>query len=182
MEKLISRDLLSNVQSFSKQFGNTVFEAKAKRQRTKFSFETSVFLSHKHGETEIINQVVALFSGLGVGLYIDWEDNGFPTSTDGSTAQRLKKKISETDKFVLLATETAIASKWCNWELGYGDSCKYPRNIAIMPILEVPDTTFPGSEYLQMYPIITSAFNHLPIKYYVEHNNQKLGLEEWLAQ
>lgn len=67
MEKLISRQLLSKSSSESltesiKMFSN----AKTTRERKKYSFEVSVFLSHKHNETEIIKQVITLFKKLGI--------------------------------------------------------------------------------------------------------------------
>lgn len=40
-----------------------------------------------------------------------------PAKTSGETTTRIKKMIRNTDRFVLLATDNAIASKWCNWEL-----------------------------------------------------------------
>ena len=42
--------------------------------------------------------------------------------------EKLKEKIEIADKFILLATEKAINSKWCNWELGLGDAAKYMKN------------------------------------------------------
>jgi len=56
-------------------------------------------------------------------------------------------------KFILLATEAAINSKWCNWELGLGDAAKYIENIALLPIKK-DSTDFSGSEYLEIYPYI----------------------------
>lgn len=183
MEKLISKQLLAkakfeNLTESTKSFS----EAKAKLERKKYYFETSVFLSHKHGETEIIEQTISLLNQLGVSVYVDWQDYGIPRTTDGSTAIRIKDKIKENDKFILLATEDAIASKWCNWELGYGDACKYPKNIAVMPITDKEDSNFSGTEYLQIYPVITSEYYYLLGTYFVEYNGSKMKLEDWLKQ
>lgn len=119
---------------------------------------------------------------LGVSVYVDWQDYGIPKTTDGSTAIRIKNKIKENDKFILLATEDAIAFKWCNWELGYGDACKYSKHIAIMPITDKEDSSFSGTEYLQTYPVITSEYYYLTGTYYVEYESSKIKLEEWLQQ
>ena len=55
-----------------------------------------------------------------------------PNQTSGETALRIKEIIKRCNKFVLLATDNAIESYWCNWELGIGDTYKYIKNIAIL--------------------------------------------------
>lgn len=77
-----------------------------------------------------------------------------PPITSWETASNLKKRIVECDKFILLATNVAIASKWRNCELGYGDANKYLDNIAILPI-KPKDITYKGNEYLEIYPYIS---------------------------
>lgn len=183
MKNLISKQLLSKVNSESLNESVKMFSlAEEKRKRAKYSFETSVFLSHKHEEKEIIKQAITLLSKLGVNVYVDWLDSGMPKNTNGTTAARIKEKIRQSDKFILLATESAINSKWCNWELGYGDSQKYPKNIAIMPITENENNSFSGSEYLQIYPVITSEYFYTTGTYYVEFAGQRMKLEDWLKQ
>lgn len=184
MEKLVSRHLLSSLKSVNQQKSTRLFsEAKDKlKTRKKYSYETSVFLSHKHSDIEIIEQAINLLNELGVSVYVDWQDYEIPKTTDGSTATRIKAKIVENEKFILLATEDAINSKWCNWELGYGDAYKFPKNIAVMPITNNIDSIFSGSEYLQIYPIITSAYYYTTGTYYVEYKGKKITLQEWLKQ
>jgi len=184
MEKLISRQLLAKVKTQNLNESVKFFsEAKKIREtRNKLSYETSVFLSHKHDETEIIEEAIALLNKLGVNVYVDWQDGGIPKNTNGYTATRIKEKIKECDKFILLATENAINSKWCNWELGYGDANKYHKNIAIMPITNSEDSSFSGSEYLQIYPVITSEYYYTTGTYYVEFQNEKIKLEDWLKR
>lgn len=183
MKNLISKQLLSKVKSENIYESNTMFsKAKNKLQRDKFSFETSVFLSHKHDEKDIIEQAITLLNKLGVEVYVDWQDEEMPKNTNGFTAMRIKNKILKNDKFILLATESAINSKWCNWELGYGDANKYSKNIAIMPITNSENNVFSGTEYLQIYPIITSEYFYSTGTYYVEFNNEKIKLEDWLKR
>jgi hypothetical protein len=183
MEKLISRQLLSKVTSGNLNESRTVFSrAKDARERKKYSTEVSVFLSHKHGEFDILEQVINLLNKLGVSVYVDWLDHEMPTTTNGTTAARIKEKIKECDKFILLATEKAISSKWCNWELGFGDANKYFRNIAVMPITEKEEGSFSGNEYLAIYPIITSQYIYTLGSFYVEFQNSKIKLEDWLKQ
>ncbi|TNE79419.1 MAG: TIR domain-containing protein [Bacteroidetes bacterium] len=117
------------------------------------SYKTKIFLSHKHDETELLEGSISFLKSLGVDVYVDWLDDGMPKSTSGQTAVRIKEKIKENQKFILLASEGAINSKWCNWELGLGDAAKYIDHIAIFPI-EKDFSSFSGSEYLEIYPYI----------------------------
>lgn len=115
--------------------------------------EVTVFLSHKHNEKIELENAIALLNSLSVSLYIDWLDEGMPRATSGVTATKIKNKIKEKDKFVFLATEGAILSIWCNWELGFGDAQKYINHIAILPVKD-DSREYTGSEYLQIYPYI----------------------------
>jgi len=118
----------TQTKTFSAESLENVFESS-------FDNKAKVFLSHKHDEGKILQDVVALLKKEGVDVYIDWLDEGMPAFTNAKTAHRLKEKIKIADKFILLATEKAINSKWCNWELGLGDAAKYVKNnIALFPI------------------------------------------------
>lgn len=183
MEKLISKPHLEKLINRNIEESQAIFlNAQESRKRKKYSYETSIFLSHKHSEKDIIEQVIVLLAKLGVYVYVDWMDNAMPAYTNEFTAKRIKQKIAEMDKFILLATESAIASKWCNWELGIGDVHKYFKNIAIMPITNKEDGVFSGNEYLQIYPIITSEYYYSIGSYYVEFDGKKIKLEEWIKQ
>lgn len=181
MNNYISKELLTDIRKEAK-FQSVLNESIGAHQRNARSNEISVFLSHRHSDKIILENVIALLKGLGVDVYVDWNDDGMPSTTSGYTATRIKQKIRECKKFILLATEDAIASKWCNWELGYGDAWKYNKNIAIMPITEKRNSVFSGSEYLQIYPIIKTEYMYTLGTYYVEYNRGKMELAEWLKQ
>lgn len=156
---------------------------------------TTVFISHKHDELEELSNVIAFLEKVySVKVYIDGNDSEMPSVTSGETASNLKKRIVECDRFILLATNAAIASKWCNWELGYGDAKKYPDNIAILPI-KPKDISYKGNEYLELYPHIsyyngTEKYNtgqSIKAGYYIrkKKNNGSYGiepLEAWLKK
>ena len=112
-----------------------------------------VFLSHKHDEQEILQGAVSFLKEEGVDVYVDWMDPSMPSYTNAETAHSLKEKIKVADKFILVATPSAINSKWCNWELGLGDAAKYKEHIALLPINKTNET-FRGTEYLAIYPYI----------------------------
>lgn len=157
--------------------------------------KVTVFLSHKHDEVEELDGAISLLKILGVEVYVDWQDKEMPKNTNGATARIIKRKIRDNKKFILLATEAAIASKWCNWELGYGDSQKYQEHIAIFPIRNTYDPEFSGSEYLAIYPAIEYrdgttkrvSGETIPKGYYVfappnqEGTRSFESLENWLT-
>jgi hypothetical protein len=184
MENLIPKSLLSSIRkSFEEKQGvKKMDEAFMQFKGARYASEISIFLSHKHDEENQLKDAIALFNSVGASVYIDWEDEGMPSGTSGTTAMRIKEKIRENKKFVLLATDGAIASKWCNWELGHGDSVKFPTNLAIMPITQLADNKWSGSEYLQIYPIITSGYHYTfyADNIYVEFKGTKTKLAEWL--
>ena len=153
-----------------------------------------VFLSHKHDEHNILQDVVEFLKKEGVDVYVDWMDPAMPAYTNAETAHKLKEKIKVSDKFILIATPNAINSKWCNWELGLGDAEKYIKNIALLPV-EKDNSSFSGAEYLQIYPYIDfqSGYNQysngttITRGYYVRNptvNGQYniIKLSEWLRR
>ena len=118
----------------------------------------TVFLSHKHDELDELKDVIGfLQKEFDVMVYIDSKDKNMPLITSGETAMRIKNIIKQSDKFILLATEGAIDSKWCNWELGYGDALKYQDKIALLPIKpqKSSNISYKGNEYLEIYPYIS---------------------------
>ena len=168
--------------------------------KSKTEYKPTVFISHKHSDLEDqkeVKGILEIFENLGAKVYIDSMDNKMPEETSGETALRIKEVIKYTKKFVLVASEKAIESYWCNWELGIGDTYKYIDNIAIIPIKEKGeyDSQYKGNEYLQIYPTISYNNAVTNIKghyfkegYYVEKPKSKDGtiyiteLTEWLKQ
>ena len=172
----------TQTKTFSAESLENVFESS-------FDNKAKVFLSHKHDEVKILQDVVALLKKEGVDVYIDWLDEGMPAFTNAKTAHRLKEKIKIADKFILLATEKAINSKWCNWELGLGDAAKYVKNnIALFPITK-DNGNFQGTEYLTIYPRIEYEYNkysngvYIPEGFYVKFPDRTIyPLKVWLQK
>ncbi len=160
-------------------------------------YEPTVFISHKHEDLNDLRGVIGLLQRFGVKIYIDSMDNKMPEQTSGETAKRIKEVIRFCDKFILLATNKAIESFWCNWELGLGDTTTYISRIAILPVKEkgTPNSDYKGNEYLRIYPQIDyedgksqyRVSNKLiPQGYYVCEPTNKEGiryitpLKDWL--
>lgn len=160
--------------------------------------KTKVFLSHKHDDLEDLKGLIGFLEhDCNVVVYIDSMDKEMPSKTCGKTAMRIKQIIQSCDKFVLLATDLAVESKWCNWELGYGDAHKFRDHIAIFPVKDkgVSEDDYKGHEYMSIYPLILyydgteKYYTGEPVKagYYYGYKNE-LGryiitpLEEWLSK
>ena len=156
--------------------------------------KASVFLSHKHSEIAPLKRVANLLEQLNSLIYVDWLDSSMPARTCGKTAENIKGKIKKYDKFILVATEGAISSKWCNWELGLGDAQKYAFDkIALFPIRD-EGKDWSGNEYLEIYPVIGYVDSYqysyefgqpLYKGYYVFYHygtKKAIKLDDWLSR
>jgi len=183
--ELITRSQLREVRNtFEKSRSFSALNEAVNESRTRNSRygEVTVFLSHKHDEVEDFKNAIALLKGRGVSVYVDWMDEDMPKTTSGITASKLKKKITENKKFILLATEKAINSKWCNWELGLGDAAKYIDHIALL-VVKDDYGNWTGNEYLQIYPVIGRKYSWTDQYYEVQFpNGNKIDLEDWLKK
>jgi hypothetical protein len=176
---LITKSKLTTFRNSKRYFSKTINESLLEfKSESKYS-KVTIFLSHKHDEVEELDSAISFLKEFGVEIYVDWLDEGMPRTTSGITANRIKQKIKENKKFILLATEGAITSKWCNWELGHGDAEKYINHIAILPIKNTY-SDYNGAEYLQIYPYIFES-DLTPNTYYIKYPNGDLkNLSEWL--
>lgn len=158
--------------------------------------KTTVFVSHKHDELGDLKDVIGfLETEYNVLAYIDSRDPSMPEKTSAETATSLKSRIKQCDKFLLLATNGAIQSKWCNWELGFGDAHKFQDHIAILPMKPrgTVDSDYVGTEYMRIYPYIayyngTEFYKDgrpIPKGYYIRREETDncfiiTRLEDWL--
>jgi len=95
-----------------------------------------VFLSHSHADKELIEIAIALLRKERAEIYIDHKDPEMPETTNTQTANRLREKIKQCDRFVVVASDKATKeSRWVPWELGFADGCKYDH-IVILPVKE----------------------------------------------
>ena len=159
--------------------------------------KTTVFISHKHDDLEDLKGVLGFLQRTyDVKVYIDSQDPTMPKITSAETALNIKDRIKQCDKFILLATNGAIESKWCNWELGYGDAQKYRDHIALFPMKpkDTYDGAYRGSEYMSIYPYVayydgTEKYTDgdlIPQGYYVrtqeKNTNYIAPLGDWLRR
>lgn len=162
----------------TRMFSQVLNESK---QESRISSEVTVFLSHSHEDLKNgdVDKVIVLLRRAGVRVYIDSLDTSLPPFTSAITAQKIKDQIKQNRKFILVATNKAINSKWCNWELGYGDALKYINHIALIPLADNAGT-WDGAEYLRIYPRIEESNLYSPnINVYFPDGTLK-SLAEWL--
>ena len=159
-------------------FSETIKEAK---NENRYLATTTVFLSHSHEDldNEYVNKAIVFLRTRGIRIYIDSNDSSMPPFTNAETAKKIKEAIKQNRKFVLLATNKAINSKWCNWELGFCDPHKYIDQVALFPLSE-NSGTWDGAEYLRIYPRIEES-NYTNEYYKVIYpDGKEVQLIEWL--
>lgn len=176
----IARAKTTSIKSF-KEFVNEA------RSFSKPNSTTSIFLSHSHYDKDLIEQSITFFRTLNIAVYVDWMDETMPEKPNGVTAKLIKSKILSNDKFIFLATDAALISKWCNWEIGIGDAYKLHNDkICLLPLAEnIGQWT--GNEYLQIYPRIepvqkdsNSIYDNIfKVRY---PDNNETWLSDWLKK
>lgn len=157
------------------------------------STRVSVFISHKHSDLPELKGLIGfLEKEYNCSCYIDSNDYDMPFVTNGETAKRIKEKIVNSKKFILLATVDAIDSKWCNWELGFGDAHKLKNDNIALIFINSTDSYSYGNEYMENYPYIVYRTNNDQYSdgtrfkegYYVRYKRDDkwyvLSLREWL--
>lgn len=115
--------------------------------------DVSVFLSHSHKDRDLVEGVIGYLASLGISVYVDWQDGEMPETCTAETAGKIKMKITENQRFLLLATDNSIASVWVPWELGIADGLKGKEKIAILPVKN-DYGSWTGNEYIGLYPTI----------------------------
>jgi hypothetical protein len=138
-------------------FANEYIRAKQTAATASNSWEADVaiFLSHSHKDKDLIQPAIAFLRSHGVKVYVDWMDAGMPDVVSGDTAKKIKEKIKEHKKFLVLVTENSKDSRWVPWELGFADPTKGIDHIASFPVAEHYD--FSQNEYLHIYPKIVNV-------------------------
>lgn len=135
-----------------------IAETRAWRATSATAAEATVFLSHSHQDTDLVEATVRFFASRRVHLYVDWLDPKMPEVTDPNTALELKKRIRSLRRFVVLVTDRSSASRWVPWELGYADGVKREHDIAVFPVPNA--TTQPIAEYIGIYSRIEMVGNN----------------------
>ena len=197
MKRIFERGSFKGYSITTSQLNETLTATRRFSEGGLISRNTTVFLSHKHSDLEDLKGIIGFLHSFGVDVYIDSMDKNMPEETNKDTAARIKQIIRKCDRFILLATDAAVESKWCNWELGFGDANKFKDRIALFPLKDrgTFDRDYKGNEYMQLYPYIAKYdgtehyTNGVPVDagYYVCYCNDNgsliiTPLGEWLRQ
>jgi hypothetical protein len=146
-----------------------------------------VFLSHSSTDKEALPQVIGFLENFGAKVYIDKTDKELPKKTSAETGVKLKDRISQCNKFVVLVTANSKNSRWIPWELGIADEKKKLPNVAILPdVGNQSNAEWSEQEYLGLYPRIVNATfsgHPNPVWMVLDHqNNTGTELGEWLKR
>lgn len=142
------------------------------------SAQATIFLSHSSKDRELVKPAIAFLRSHGISVYVDWMDEGMLDVVSGATAKRIKEKIREQRKFMVLVTENSKDSRWVPWELGFADSVKGMDYIAILPVSE--NGSFVQNEYLKIYPKITMVNGIWWV--WIDDPTSLTQLTEWLKR
>src|SRR6266487_6505671 len=158
MAFFITRSQLKNYQRGVSLANDYIAPLQAKATAlNSYEAEVTIFLSHSHKDRALIEPALAFLRSHGVKLYVDWMDEGMPDVVSGETAKKLKERIQQQKKFLVLVTENSKDSRWVPWELGYADPVKGMDHIASFPVAEHSD--FAQNEYMKIYPKIQYVNN-----------------------
>jgi hypothetical protein len=113
----------------------------------------TIFLSHSHLDHKVVKGLIRYLDGLGISIYVDWNDSSMPAVTNRITAARLKQRIKACSLFMVLATRNALNSKWVPWEVGIADQMKGENALSVIAVAD-PSGKFEGAEYLQLYQLV----------------------------
>lgn len=146
-----------------------------------------VFLSHSSADREALPKAIGFLRQFGVNVYIDKTDNELPQKTSPETGAKLKDRIEQCRKFIVLMTVNSKNSRWIPWELGIADEKKKIANIALLPdILNQSNAEWSEQEYLGLYPrIVNSNFQGQANQVWMvldSHKNTGIELGSWLKQ
>lgn len=110
-----------------------------------------LFISHSFKDKQLIEGLYQLFDEAGYRVYVDWIDdsNLDRTNVNEKTAALLKKRMNFCKALAYISTENTPSSKWCPWELGFGDG-----KLGLVCILPVMQGSYIGQEYLGLYPYL----------------------------
>ncbi len=137
-----------------------------------------VFVSHSSTDNEFIKKVLLFlrYAKGGVQGYVDWQDPKMQHPTDVKTAKRLKDRIKRARKMIFVVTNDSLKSVWCSWELGFADSDKGEKDVALLAI-KPNNGRWKHNEYLQQYPCILYENNQFKV---TMPEGYSMPLYEWL--
>jgi len=128
------------------------------------SYDKKIFLSYRRRDRAYVDPIVRFLKRIGVKVYIDYLDDSLPDDPNSKTAEILRSRIKQSDKFILLATPNSKDSKWIPWELGLGDGFLSDSHVVILPLVHY-SSSWSEQEYFSIYGYIKKASSKDNTKY-----------------
>jgi hypothetical protein len=173
----------SEIQNFSK---GVIVEAHDFEKRASAT-KADVFLSHSSLDKEALPKAIGFLEAHGAKVYIDKVDKELPKKTSAETGVKLKERIYQCPKFIVLVTANSKNSRWIPWELGIADEKKRLPNVAILPDAgNQTNVEWSEQEYLGLYPrIVFGKHQSYPNPIWMvldHHKNTATELGLWLKR
>jgi hypothetical protein len=173
----------SEIRNFSR---GVIVESHASQKSASSSTE-DVFLSHSSADKDVLPIVIGFLEHHGAKVYIDKVDKELPQKTSPETGAKLKERIAQCPKFIVLVTANSKSSRWIPWELGIADEKKKMSNVALLPdVGNQANADWPEQEYLGLYPrIVLNTFKgqSVPVWMVLDHHNSTgIELGAWLRR
>jgi hypothetical protein len=89
--------------------------------------------------------------------------------------------IRSNRRFLVLATERSLESRWVPWELGYADGVKRALDLAVLPVRESLLRDAPN-EYVRVYSRIERADNEDWYVFKPGEHSSSLSVRGWLLE
>lgn len=161
-------------------------QASLRKSAKTTTIEGSTFLSHSSKDTEAVVAAIAILKNHGAKVYVDEVDPTLPPFTTQETAKKLKKRITQCARFVLLASEKSKNSRWVPWELGIADGKKGLARIATFPVGEdAGSDDWANWEYMGVYRKIVwgklKEDTHSRWLVWNEDENTAIPLRKWIT-
>jgi hypothetical protein len=117
------------------------------------SVGTVVYLAHSQEDKDHVDAARRLLEFFGARIFVDWQDGEMPQTTSFETARKVRDRIVECKRFVLLSSERSTCSHWGPWELGYAEGKKGFQSVAVLPFIQ-SGTIWKGAPYAGLYATI----------------------------
>lgn len=140
-----------------------------------------IFLSHGYLDKGVIGGLFIVLSKMGYSVYVDWliDPDLDRSSVNRKTADRIKKRMVQSDTLFHATSTNTQRSNWMPWETGYMDS--RTDKCAIAEIELDGNTAFTAQEYLLLYPFVTEENGAYSPKIYINNreNGNKIPFANW---
>jgi len=141
--------------------------------------KAGVFLSHSSADDALVDKVILFFREFDVLVYADNYDQSLPKPPTVDTAVKLKSRIRDASKIIVLVSSNSQKSRWIPWELGFADRDKGIASIGILPVTsDGSEEQWIKEEYFGLYPRIRSYNDEW--KVIDPRDNKCWVLKDWL--